>query len=130
MLRAYLIVTGLILLTAAPCACLPYSWMDAIHHSLGLGTLSDGPMTLYLARSASVLYASIGPLYLFIARDPRSYAALLRLLGVIKIALGIALLGIDVSVGLPWFWAAWEGPFVMAWGACLLLLVGRQNIVP
>ena len=126
MLRAYLIVTGLILLTAAPCALLPYSWMDAIHHSLGLGTLPDGPMTLYLARSASALYASIGPLYLFMARDPMAYAPLLRLLGVIKIALGVALLGIDVSVSLPWFWTAWEGPFVITWGTCLLLLVGRR----
>jgi hypothetical protein len=126
-LRGYLIVTGLILLAAAPCACLPHSWMDAIHRSLGLGTLSEGPMTLYLARSASVLYASIGPVYLFLACDPIAYAGLLRLLGTIKIALGVALIAIDVSAGLPWFWTAWEGPFVIAWGVGLLLLVGRRG---
>jgi hypothetical protein len=127
MLRAYLIVTGLILLTAAPCAFMPYSWMDDIHRSLGLGTLPDGPMTMYLARSASALYASIGPFYLFMARDPANYAGLLRLLGTIKIALGVALVSIDVAVGLPWFWTAWEGPFVMTWGVVLVLLVGRKS---
>ena len=103
--------------------------MDSIHRSLGLGSLPDGPMTLYLARSASALYASIGPLYLFLARDPMVYAALLRLLGTIKIVLGFALVAIDVSAGLPWFWTAWEGPFVIAWGIGLLLLVGRRNAV-
>ena len=89
LLRGYLIVTGLVLLTAAPCALLPYSAMDAVHQSLGLGTLPDGPMTLYLARSASALYASIGPVYLFLARDPMAHAALLRLLGTTKIVLGV-----------------------------------------
>jgi hypothetical protein len=103
--------------------------MDAIHRALGLGSFPDGPMTLYLARSASVLYASIGPLYLFLSRDPIAYAALLRLFGAIKIALGFALLAIDVSAGLPWFWTAWEGPFVIAWGVGLLLLVGLRNDV-
>jgi hypothetical protein len=126
LLRGYLIVTGLILLTAVPCACLSYSAMDSVHQSLGLGTLPDGPMTLYLARSASVLYASIGPVYLFLARDPMVYSALLRLLGTIKIFLGASLVAIDVAAGLPWFWTAWEGPFVAAWGVGLLLLVGRR----
>jgi len=126
-LRGYLIVTGLVLLTAAPCAFLPYSWMNAIHEGLGLGTLPDGPMTMYLARSASALYASIGPLYLYLAHEPRIYTGLLRLIGVVKIVLGAVLLGIDLSERLPWFWIGWEGPFVMAWGVGLLVLVERNG---
>ena len=121
--RCFLYVTAGILLAALPCAFLPYAWMDAVHRWLGLGTLPDAPMVLYLARSASALYASIGGLYLYLAADPRRHRDVLRVLGWLKVALGIGLIPIDVSAGLPWFWTAYEGPFVLAWGLALLGMV-------
>jgi hypothetical protein len=126
--RLYLYVTAAILLLAVPCAAFPYTWMDAVHRWLGLGTLADEPMMLYLARSASALYATIGCLYFFLARDVPRYRDLLRFLGWLKVLLGLALVPIDLSAGLPWFWTAYEGPFVFGWGLGLLALLRLQPV--
>jgi hypothetical protein len=46
-----------VLLLAAPCALLPFAWMDAVHReALGLGSLSDVPITRYIARSLSTVF--------------------------------------------------------------------------
>ena len=56
-----------VLLLAAPCALLPFAWMDAVHReALGLGSLSDVPITRYLARSLSLVYAMHGAVVLFV----------------------------------------------------------------
>ena len=47
-----------VLLLAAPCALLPFAWMDAVHRdALGLGSLSDIPITKYMARSLSLVFS-------------------------------------------------------------------------
>ena len=50
-----------VLLLALPCALLPFAWMDAVHReALGLDSLPDSPITRYLARSLSLVYAMRG----------------------------------------------------------------------
>ena len=47
-----------VLLLAAPCALLPFAWMDTVHRDvLGLGSLSDILITKYMARSLSLVFA-------------------------------------------------------------------------
>jgi hypothetical protein len=130
LLRVYLYLTAVLLLLALPCAALPYAWMDSVHRWLGLGALPDEPVVLYLARSASVLYACIGALHGFLASDVYRYRDLLRFLGWLKVVLGLTLLVIDVSAGMPWFWSAGEGPFILAWGLVLVALVRVLPAVP
>src|SRR5262249_61889667 len=56
---------GAVLLLALPFVFLPTAWMAAAHVWLGLGPFPDSPLTEYLTRSLSGLYALWGPLYLF-----------------------------------------------------------------
>src|SRR5438874_1737454 len=50
-----------VLLLALPCALLPFAWMDVVHRDApGLGPLPDLPITRYMARSLSLVYAGRG----------------------------------------------------------------------
>src|ERR1700733_6263822 len=69
MLLFLLRANAAILLLAAPCALLPFGWMDAVHHRLGLGPLADSPLTRYLTRSLSLLYAMHGAMILTVTLD-------------------------------------------------------------
>ena len=61
-LRWFLRLVGAFSLLALPCALMPFSWMDATHRWLGLGTLPSEPIVAYLARSLSLFYALLGGL--------------------------------------------------------------------
>ena len=62
-----------VLLCAAPCVLLPFGWMDSVHRQL-LGTpFPDLPITRYMARSLSLLYASFGLCTLFVTLDWQRY---------------------------------------------------------
>ena len=100
----------------------PYSWMDAIHFRLGLGNLPDGPIVGYLARSLSAFYALSGGLFWVVSFDLSRYRQVLIYLGCAVTFLGVALLIIDWSVGMPLFWKLWEGPFVIVFGLVILML--------
>ena len=122
-LALFLRVSAAILLLALVAVAMPHAWMDVIHGWLGLGPLAEQPMVAYLARSASAMYASLGALYLYLSYDLRRYLALLRFLAGLKLAFGVAMLALDVAVGMPLLWVAVEGPFILAWSLALLWLV-------
>jgi hypothetical protein len=114
-----------VLLLAVLTALLPFSWMAATNAWLGLSDLPDTPLVGYLTRSLSALYAFHGALLLVLAQDVRRYRPLIRFLAVASIVFGAFMLGLDLSVGMPGFWALAEGPFIIAAGACLLYLQRR-----
>jgi len=92
---------------------------------LGLAPLADTPLTFYLARSTSALYALHGTILLLASTDPPRYRTLIQVLGGGNVAFGAALLGIDTSAGMPSWWTFGEGPFVFVVGV-LLLVLSRQ----
>ncbi len=94
--------------------------MASIHSDLGLGEMPDTPVVWYLARSTSAFYALLGGLFWVISFDPVRYRGTLTYLGVALPLFGLALLVIDWSVGLPFFWRIWEGPFVIVIGLVIL----------
>ncbi len=98
---------------------LPADWMVRTHHWLGLGDFPRAPITLYLARSVSAMYAIHGLLLLALAQDVERYRPAIRILGIGTTVLGAVLLGIDWSVGMPWWWTALEGPPVAMIGLAL-----------
>jgi hypothetical protein len=119
----FLRVSAAILLLALPAALMPQSWMAAIHHALGLGTLSEQTIVAYLTRSVSALYACLGALYAFVSFDVRRYLPLLRFSAWLKLTFGLGMLALDVAVGMPAPWTAVEGPFIVTWSLALLGLV-------
>lgn len=117
---------GVIALVAVVAVFMPLSWMVATHRWLGLGEMPTTPVVEYLARSASAFYAFFGALCLVLATDLERYRPLVRFLGVAFAVMGIVFTGIDLAVGMPWWWSACEGPPGLGVGA-LIFLLARPN---
>jgi hypothetical protein len=116
LLRAF----GLLDLSALVAVFLPLPWMAAAHAWLGLGTMPEGPLVGYLARSASALYALHGALVLFLSFDVRRYWRVITFLAAAAVVHGIIMLGIDLAEGMPWWWKAFEGWGFAATGVVVL----------
>jgi hypothetical protein len=120
-------VNAAILLAAAPCALLPFAWMDAVHRDLlGLGPLPDAVITRYMARSLSLTYALHGAVVLGLTRDWPRYRPFVPYLAGLHVAFGCAIVAIDLSVGAPWWWAAGEGSSA-GYGVVLLFVYRRAS---
>jgi hypothetical protein len=119
------VAAGLLLL-AGPFAFMPHAWMSAVHEWLGLGTLPELPIIGYLTRSVSALYAFYGLITLWISADVRRYGPLIDLLGLGNILFGGFMLLLDRVVTMPRFWVLIEGPFIITFGAAILLLRRRM----
>ena len=103
----------------------PHSWMESIHASLEMCPLPDAPVVGYLARSTSAFYAMAGGLFWVVSFDLERHRRVLIFLGGAITALGFVLLVVDWAEGLPFWWAIWEGPFVVAFGIVLSWLSRR-----
>ncbi len=100
----------------------PYTWMESIHSTLGMGQLPDKPVVGYLARSTSAFYALLGGLFWVVSFDLGRHRRVLIYLGAAISSLGVVLLVVDWLEGMPSFCTLWEGPFVTAFGLALLFL--------
>ena len=104
---------------------LPYKWMDSIHASIGMGRLPDTPVVLYLIRTTSAFYAAAGALFWIVSFDLGQYRSILILVASSIGLLGLVLFWVDWSEGMPLLWKVWEGPFLIALGFAMLLLIRR-----
>ena len=104
---------------------LPWAWMSRINDLCGLGPLPDSRIVGYLARTTSALYALHGALVLFISCDVPRYRPLITFLALAAIIHAAVLLGIDLSVGMPFFWTLLEAPSFTATGLAILWLARR-----
>ncbi|VTT99216.1 Signal peptide protein OS=Rhodopirellula europaea SH398 GN=RESH_04555 PE=4 SV=1 [Gemmataceae bacterium] len=117
-----------VLLLALPTALLPFAWMDAVHREfLGLGPLSDVPLTAYMARSLSLVYAMHGVVVLGVTLNWERYRSAVPLLAKLHVAFGLAMLANDLAAGLPWWWVAAEGPGVIAYALVVLAAARRAE---
>ena len=123
LLRVLLRIVGSSALLAAPCAMMPYAWMDAVHEWLGLGELPAEPVVGYLARSTSAFYAVIGGLLWVVSFDLRRHRVVLYYLGAAHVLFGLFLVGVDLAEGMPWWWTVGEGPPTVGFGLLILALV-------
>jgi len=118
-------LNGLMLMLALGPIVMPSQWMQGIHAWLGLGTFPDVPITFYLARSISAIYALHGLTFLLISFDLPRYHPLLRLLLIANAIFAVVILGIDCATRMPWWWTAAEGPPIFVYACTSLLLLNR-----
>lgn len=118
LLRVGAVLTG----SALFAALLPTEWMASVHRALGLGAFPESPLTEYLTRSISLLYAAHGGVLFVVSTDVRRYRPLVIYLGWLNIALGAALTAIDLAAPLPLWWTLSEGPWVAISGVVILAL--------
>ena len=126
-LAALLRVLGVLDLLALVAVVLPFSAMNQAHQLIGLGDMPDTPLMGYLARSASMLYASLGAQVLYMSFDVERYRPLLGVIGRILLVCGVLLLGVDLAERLPVWWVCLEGPAVFGLGALLLWLLSASH---
>lgn len=123
LLKWLLRIVGGVELCAIPFIVIPVPVMDAVHDRvLGLGPLPQAPVVEYMARSLSALYAVHGAVVFRVSFDITRFRDLIRFLGVVHIALGLQILGIDLAAGVPWWWVAGEGPGIAVGGVLVLVL--------
>lgn len=118
---------GLIMSLALVAVFFPDVLMQWLHSRLGLGEMPVSPITEYLARSCSALYAMHGAVLLFVSLRVRDYWGLVRWILLLHIFLGLSLLGIDLAAAMPWYWTAVEGLPIAALGTFMLWLWKRAD---
>jgi hypothetical protein len=116
---------GTVCLLAIFAAFFPYAWMNAVHERLGMGTLPSQPIVGYLARTASLMYVTLGAMMWLCSFDLRRFRPLILFTGVAYIVFGVAALVIDAVEGMPAFWKWAEGPIVIFWGALMTFFAAR-----
>ncbi len=107
---------------------MPHAWMDACHDWLGLGTLPETPIIVYLTRSLSAMCAFHAGLLWIVSGDVRRYAPIVTYIALAVMVFGLVMLWVDMRAGLPWFWIAAEGPLTIGMG--LVLLVLQRQVLP
>lgn len=115
-------IVGVVTCTAIIASVMPTAWISATHQWLGLGDFPVTPITQYLARSISALYAMFGALTVLVSVDVRRFAPIIRFLGYACIPFGALLIWIDAMAGLPTSWVLFEGPMTIVLGVVILLL--------
>lgn len=122
-----LVVSGGFLLLATIPIFFPVSWMEHLHGLLGLGEMPVTPITIYLARSTSLMYAVHGAVTVFVGLKVERLWPMVWLLGFLHLLIGITMIGVDFSAEMPWYWTAGEGGPVAGLGGLLLFLWYRAE---
>ena len=126
-LQRLLIVLGAGLLVATIPVFFPVRVMVTIHGWLGLGEFPEDPITIYLARSTSMLYAIHGAVMFTTGWRIDDLKPLVPLIGWIHIVIGIVMLGIDLTTPMPWYWTACEGIPISLAGVLILWLWSKAK---
>jgi hypothetical protein len=124
-LKWLLLLLGGLAATAVAPMLMPFAWMQRANDALGLAPLIDTPLTQYLTRSLSAVYALFGVMTIYVACDVRRYRRLVVFIGWLTGALGLALTAIDFAAGMPASWSWGEGPPTVVCGWAMIWL-GRR----
>jgi hypothetical protein len=120
-------IVGIVMLTALIFCVCPFSWMQAIHEWMGMGTLPDVPIVRYLTRSLSGIYAYLGGLLCYLSGDIRRYRGPLVFLAITGIFFSIGMIFLDSAAGMPLVWTLSEGPGTLIMSGILLVLLLRMR---
>ena len=128
--KLFLRIIGSVALIALVAVVMPYSWMNATHKWIGMGTLPAEPVVGYLARSTSAFYALLGGLFWVTSFDLNRHRMVLCYLGAVILIFGSALLVVDLLEGMPLYWSLTEGPINVGFGIVILISSYRLHIKP
>jgi len=127
-LRRLVCLNGGFLLIATLAMFLPVPVMAHIHELLGLGRFPDAAITIYLARSTSLMYAIHGALTLYVAVQWNPFYRLVPFLALLHVLIGFSLIGIDLTTGMPSYWTWLEGGPIACFGLFLLWLYHKAGL--
>lgn len=103
--------------------------MASIHSGLGLGEFPASPLTNYLTRSLSAMYAFHGGLLFILSTDVRRFRPVVLFVGWATAGLGVAFTVIDWTAPMPTWWLLAEGPWVIGIGLVIAWLSRRVETI-
>ena len=106
---------------------LPDAAMASTHAALGLGDFPAAPLTAYLTRSLSAMYAFHGVILWTLSTDVRRFRPAIAVAAWGTLGMGVVLTGIDLAAPLPLWWSLTEGPSVVLIGLVLIPLARRVD---
>ena len=124
-LRLLLAIIGCGLMVATIPVFFPVTFIEHVHGLLGLGDFPAGPISIYLARSTSMLYAVHGFLMLFVSFDIKRYWPLVQVFGWLHVVMGLTMFGIDLNTPMPLYWIVGEGIQIAMAGLLILCLYSK-----
>lgn len=127
-LRRLIYLNGGFLLVATFAVFLPAAVMARVHEMLGLGDFPDSKITVYLARSTSLLYAVHGGVTLLVALKWNQFKGMVPFLALLHVVIGVAMIGIDVTSGMPVYWTVLEGGPIACFGLFLWWLYQQAGL--
>jgi hypothetical protein len=105
----------------------PTRWLEAWHAWLGLGSMPDDALLQYALRGGAYVQGCLGVLMWVIVRDVVRHRPLVIAIGVIYLASGPAFLVLNAAVGMPKFWALFDGVSCTILGAALLAAASERK---
>ena len=101
---------------------MPRSWMEISHVWLGLGEMPHGPLLMFMIRQASYTYGVHGLSLWLIASDVKRFRPFVIFNGVAFLVAAPVFLLIDLTSGMPLWWALSDPGSCGLFGVALLSL--------
>ncbi len=130
LLSAWLSLSGVVCASALVAVIMPREWHATAHAWLGLGEFPAAPIAEYLARGMSAMCAFYGFLLIFLARDVRGRAAVIRFQALALMGISLASTLALIPSGMPPWWIYGDAGAVWGFGLIVLALqaaAGRQK---
>jgi hypothetical protein len=113
---------GIVCASALVAVVMPRAWHAEAHAWLGLGDFPEAPIAEYLARGMSAMCGLYGLLLIWLARDVRKHAGVIRFLLAALMSVSLASTSVMASAGMPVWWLWGDFGSVWAFGTVALLL--------
>ena len=117
-----LMVSGAFLILATVPIFFPVELMDKIHQWLMGEEMPVSPITIYLARSTSLMYAVHGFVMFYTGYKVTESWGMVKLLGFLHLFIGFTMIWVDINAGMPMYWTAAEGGPIAGLGGLILFL--------
>ncbi|HET6979361.1 MAG TPA: hypothetical protein VFI24_23720 [Pyrinomonadaceae bacterium] len=115
-------IAGAMEILAFVAVVMPRSWMEGSHAWLGMGAMPDGPLLMFMIRQASYTYGIHGLSLWLIATDVERFRPFIIFNGVAFLIAAPVFFLIDLTSGMPLWWAVGDPGSCGFFGAALLLL--------
>jgi hypothetical protein len=113
---------GVLEMLAFLAVVMPRAWMETSHAWLGLGSMPEGAVLIFLIRQASYAYGMHGLSLWIIASDLTRFRTLVLFNGISFVLAGPVFFLIDHTSGMPSWWTAIDGPSCALFGIAMLWL--------
>jgi hypothetical protein len=119
-------LTGAMEILAFIAVVMPHSWMEISHEWLGMGTMPQGAVLMFMIRQASYTYGMHGISLWVLATDVKRFRPLVIFNGIAFVIAAVVFFAIDYTAGMPWFWTWSDSIGCLVFGVALLVLTLKR----